>query len=436
MKQPSASTTAEEPIIQQIALRPGKEQSLLRHHPWVFSGALCLPGGKSQPQEPEHLQPGDLVRVVSAQGQLLGTGHWEPGSIAVRMLTFGRDPIDKHFWLARLREAHTFRARLGLINAETNAFRLVHGEGDGLPGLIIDVYAGVAVMQAHSVGMHRSRQQIADLLPRATDGLVRQVYYKSATTLPRILRERENDNLQGFLLGEDQSSSLPCADRFNPTTSIAPGGEIAKESGLQFHIDWLRGQKTGFFLDQRDNRRLIEEYAKGRNVLNMFCYTGGFSVYALRGGANLVHSVDSSERAIELTRENVELNFPDDHRHEAIVQDAFKFLEQTPPDHYDLIVLDPPAFAKHLSAVRQGMRGYSRLNELALKKIQRGGLLFTFSCSQAVSKEQFRQAVYNAAISVGRPVRILRQLHQGADHPISLFHPEGEYLKGLVLEVE
>ena len=290
---------------------------------------------------------------------------------------------------------------------------MVHGEGDRLPGLVIDVYGRTAVMQAHSVGMHMDRQVIAEALVAASEGLVDSVYYKSETTLPfKAGLNQEN----GFLIGNDE-------------------GNIATENGLKFHIDWLRGQKTGFFVDQRENRSLLEQYARGRKVLNMFCYTGGFSVYAMRGGAELVHSVDSSSKAIDLTRANAELNFPGDTRHEAFAEDAFKFLEQA-GSNYDLIVLDPPAFAKHKDALRNALRGYTRLNAIAFQKIKPGGILFTFSCSQAVNKDQFRLAVFTAAAMSGRHVRILHQLHQPADHPINIYHPEGEYLKGLVLEVE
>ena len=387
-------------------LRRGKEESLRRFHPWVFSGAIERCDG--------HPTEGDLVRVVAHSGDFLGYGHCQIGSIAVRMLTFHDEPIDKRFWLQRLSEAFKLRQTLRLTHREdNNIYRLVHGEGDRLPGLVIDIYGRTAVVQAHSVGMHLCREAIAEALPGATDGMVENVYYKSETTLPyKADLQQEN----GFLLGHDE-------------------GNVAVENGLKFHIDWLRGQKTGFFVDQRENRSLLEHYAKGRKVLNMFCYTGGFSVYALRGGAELVHSVDSSAKAIDLTRANVALNFPDDTRHEAFTEDAFKYLEKA-GENYDLIVLDPPAFAKHRDALRNALKGYTRLNAMAFKKIQPGGILFTFSCSQAVNKDQFRLAVFTAAAQSGRHVRILHQIHQPADHPINIYHPEGEYLKGLVLEVE
>lgn len=389
-----------------LFLRRGKSESLKRFHPWVFSGAIAGANGK--------LDEGDVVRIVSNENELMGYGHYQIGSIAVRMLTFREEKIDHAFWVTRLSEALRLRKALQLTGrADNNIYRLVHGEGDRLPGLVIDVYGKTAVMQAHSVGMHMSREQIADALIEASEGLIENVYYKSETTLP-FKADLHQEN--GFLRGHDE-------------------GNVAVENGLKFHIDWLRGQKTGFFVDQRENRSLLEHYAKGRNVLNMFCYTGGFSVYAMRGGANLVHSVDSSAKAIDLTRANAEMNFPGDARHEAFAEDAFKFLEQA-GSNYDLIVLDPPAFAKHKDALPRALKGYTRLNAIAFRKIKPGGIVFTFSCSQAVNKDQFRLAVFTAAAQSGRHVRILHQLHQPADHPINIYHPEGEYLKGLVLEVE
>lgn len=389
-----------------LFLRRGKSESLKRFHPWVFSGAIAGANGK--------LNEGDVVRIVSNDNELMGYGHYQIGSIAVRMLTFREEKIDHAFWVTRLSEALRLRKALQLTGrADNNIYRLVHGEGDRLSGLVIDVYGKTAVMQAHSVGMHMSREQIADALIEASEGLIENVYYKSETTLP-FKADLHQEN--GFLRGHDE-------------------GNVAVENGLKFHIDWLRGQKTGFFVDQRENRSLLEHYAKGRNVLNMFCYTGGFSVYAMRGGANLVHSVDSSAKAIDLTRANAEMNFPGDARHEAFAEDAFKFLEQA-GSNYDLIVLDPPAFAKHKDALPRALKGYTRLNAIAFRKIKPGGIVFTFSCSQAVNKDQFRLAVFTAAAQSGRHVRILHQLHQPADHPINIYHPEGEYLKGLVLEVE
>ena len=389
-----------------VILRRGKEESLKRFHPWIFSGAVMNLEGN--PEE------GDVVTVLDSQHNFLCQGHWQVGSIAVRVLTFEQEPIDDAFWQKRLGEALGVRQAIGLADSEAgDTYRLVHGEGDLLPGLVIDVYGKTAVMQAHSVGMHVSREQIAVALKQVMGERLDSIYYKSDTTLPI---KAAIDGGNGFLLGESHT-------------------DVAVENGLRFHIDWLKGQKTGFFVDQRENRSLLERYSHGRSVLNMFCYTGGFSVYALRGGAKLVHSVDSSSKAVELVRANVELNFPAEPRHEAFAEDAFRFLDDmTVP--YDLVVLDPPAFAKHRDAVKNALRGYTKLNARAMEKIAPGGILFTFSCSQAVSKEQFRTAVFTAATLAHRQVRILHQLHQPADHPVSIYHPEGEYLKGLVLYVE
>ena len=389
-----------------VILRRGKEERLKRFHPWIFSGAVMNLEGN--PEE------GDVVTVLDSQHNFLCQGHWQVGSIAVRVLTFEQEPIDDAFWQKRLGEALGVRQAIGLADSEAgDTYRLVHGEGDLLPGLVIDVYGKTAVMQAHSVGMHVSREQIAVALKLVMGERLDSIYYKSETTLPI---KAAIDGGNGFLLGESHT-------------------DVAVENGLRFHIDWLKGQKTGFFVDQRENRSLLERYSHGRSVLNMFCYTGGFSVYALRGGAKLVHSVDSSSKAVELVRANVELNFPAEPRHEAFAEDAFRFLDDmTVP--YDLVVLDPPAFAKHRDAVKNALRGYTKLNARAMEKIAPGGILFTFSCSQAVSKEQFRTAVFTAATLAHRQVRILHQLHQPADHPVSIYHPEGEYLKGLVLYVE
>ena len=389
--------------MKQVYLKRGKEESLLRFHPWVFSGAIHhLDDG---------IEEGDVVRIVSEKGVFIAVGHYQQGSISVRVLTFNDVEIDDAFWRSRIQSALNMRQDIGLANSSnTNAFRLVHGEGDLLPGLIIDVYDKTAVMQAHSIGMHMSRHAIAKALAEVMKGRIENIYYKSETTLPFM--EPEN----GFLLGNSDDN-------------------IAIENGLRFYVDWLRGQKTGFFVDQRENRALLEKYAKGKRVLNMFCYTGGFSFYAMRGGAQLVHSVDSSAKAIELTRRNVELNFPGDPRHEAFCEDAFKYLDSS-SHTYDLIILDPPAFAKHRGALHNALKGYTRLNEKAFEKIEKGGILFTFSCSQVVSKDHFRNAVFTAAAQAKRKVRILHQLHQPADHPINIYHPEGEYLKGLVLYVE
>ena len=395
-----------------VHLKKGKEESLGRFHPWVFSGAIHHIDGR--PEE------GDVVRVVSADGRFLAVGHIQIGSIAVRVLSFEDISIDQAFWKQRLSAAYDVRKSIfpqwSKDNGQlTNAFRLVHGEGDGLPGLVIDVYDRTAVMQAHSVGMHVSRNEIAEALAEVLDGIVDNIYYKSETTLAYKASE---DGGNGFLKG-----------------GLATASDIATENGLKFHVDWLGGQKTGFFVDQRENRALLERYSHGRKVLNMFCYTGGFSVYAMRGGADLVHSVDSSSRAIDITRANVELNFPGDARHEAYAEDAFKYLDRM-GDQYDLIILDPPAFAKHKDALRNALMGYRKLNAKAFEKIRPGGILFTFSCSQVVTKDNFRTAVFTAAAMSGRRVRILHQLTQPADHPVSIYHPEGEYLKGLVLYVE
>ena len=390
-----------------IYLKPRKEESLKRFHPWVFSGAIAHIEG-----EPEE---GEVVEIYTASNDYIATGHYQVGSIAVRVLTFNKEEINDNFWERKLTIARQMREALGLIgNPQNNTYRLVHGEGDNLPGLIIDVYDHTAVVQAHSAGMHVYRKQIANALEKVMGDIITDIYYKSETTLPfkADLLAREN----GFLKGGSPDN-------------------VAMENGLKFHVDWLKGQKTGFFVDQRENRSLLERYAKGRNVLNMFCYTGGFSFYAMRGGANLVHSVDSSAKAIELTNQNVELNFPGDERHKAYAEDAFKYLDNM-GDRYDLIILDPPAFAKHRDALRNALRGYTKLNAKAFEKIKPGGILFTFSCSQVVNKQDFRNAVFTAAAQSKRSVRILHQLTQPADHPVNIYHPEGEYLKGLVLYVE
>lgn len=404
----------------QVYLKRGKEESLLRFHPWIFSGAIS--------HLEEGIVEGDIVRVITEKGDFIAVGHYQIGSIAVRVLSFHDVSIDKAFWEKRLASALKMRESIGVVKpgggkdhhdelAEdriNTTYRLVHGEGDHLPGLVIDCYGETAVMQAHSVGIHQNRLDIAKALISIMGDRIRHIYYKSETTLP-FKADLGQEN--GFIYGGDAES-------------------IAYENGLRFHVDWLKGQKTGFFVDQRDNRSLVEQYAKGRKVLNMFCYTGGFSAYAMRGGAELVHSVDSSAKAIELTNRNVALNFSDeDTRHQAFCEDAFKFLDSH-SDKYDLIILDPPAFAKHRAALKNALKGYTRLNVKGFQRIKSGGILFTFSCSQVVTKDQFRQAVFTAAAQSGRKVRILHQLHQPADHPINIYHPEGEYLKGLVLFVE
>lgn len=392
--------------LQTIQLKRHKEESLKRFHPWIFSGAI--------EHLPENIQNGDIVQVITHDGDFIAKGHYQIGSIAVRVLTFENEEINESFWEKRINAAYLVRQAIGLANHSNNdTYRLVHGEGDNLPGLVIDCYGPTAVMQAHSVGMHLNRHEIAKALVKVLGDKIRNLFYKSETTLP-LKAQLGQEN--GFIYGGDVQ-------------------DIAIENGLKFHIDWLRGQKTGFFIDQRENRHLLEKYALNRSVLNMFCYTGGFSVYAMKGGASLVHSVDSSAKAIELTQQNVELNFPGDKRHQAFCDDAFKYLDAN-HDKYDLIILDPPAFAKHRGALRNALKGYTRLNVKGLEHIRKGGILFTFSCSQVVTKEQFRQAVFTAAALTGRNVRILHQLHQPADHPINIYHPEGEYLKGLVLYVE
>ena len=412
-----------------IILKPKKEESLKRMHPWVFSGAIAkIVLDNAYPHEQP--QEGEVVRVESAQGETLGVGHYQVGSIAVRMLLFGEAVLPSDFWRTRIAAAYRLRETLGIVRLHTtddtltNTFRLVHGEGDFLPGLVVDVYADTAVVQAHSVGMHLYRQDIAQAIVEVVLQ-VQKVYYKSDDTLP--FKAPVTGSKTGYLIGEGTDEAC-----------------WAVENGLAFRIDWLRGQKTGFFIDQRENRALVERYAKGKDVLNMFCYTGGFSLYALRGGARSVDSVDVSEKAIELVNANVARNFPHCTCHHAYAEEAFAFLDkqckvarERHGDYpYDLIILDPPAFAKHRDAIKNALRGYQRINAKAIEQIRPGGILFTFSCSQAIDKEMFRLAVFSAAAQVGRKVRILHQLHQPQDHPINIYHPEGEYLKGLVLYVE
>ena len=393
-------------MYRKVYLKKGKEESLKRFHPWIFSGAIQSTEGE--------LEEGEVVRVITAGGEFIAVGHYQIGSIAVRVLSFSDVTIDDEFWSSRLRSAFRMRQSIGIVdNPHNNTYRLVHGEGDNIPGLVIDVYGDTAVMQAHSVGIHQQRLAIARCLVEVAGDRVKNVYYKSETTLPYKADLGQED---GFIVGGSDDN-------------------VAMENGLKFHVDWLKGQKTGFFVDQRENRSLLERFSHGKKVLNMFCYTGGFSFYAMRGGAELVHSVDSSAKAIELTTRNVEMNFPGDTRHEAFCEDAFKYLDRM-GDRYDLIILDPPAFAKHRGALHNALKGYTRLNQKAFEKIQPGGILFTFSCSQVVTKDNFRNAVFTAAALAGRKVRILHQLHQPTDHPVNIFHPEGEYLKGLVVYVE
>lgn len=389
-----------------VFLKPGKDRSVLRYHPWIFSGAIARGEGE--------LQEGDFVEVYNSENRYLATGHCQVGSIAVRILTFENEAIDFNFWKKRIANAWRKRQAIGLADMpDNNVFRLIHGEGDYLPGLVVDYYAGVAVTQFHSVGMYLERENIALALREVMGHKITAIYDKSASTLPY---KAALDPVNGYLYGKTENF-------------------VALEYGLKFNVDWLEGQKTGFFVDQRENRSLLEKYAKDKSVLNMFCYTGGFSFYAMRGGARLVHSVDVSARAIELANQNVELNFPHDPRHEAFAEEAFQFLEKS-ADKYDLIILDPPAFAKHQNVLNNAIQGYKKLNRKGIEVVKPGGIIFTFSCSQVMTRELFRQTVFTAAANTGRKVSILHQLTQPADHPVSIYHPEGEYLKGLVLYVE
>lgn len=399
-------------MIPQVFLRRGKEESLLRRHPWIFSGAIDY----IRAEEEAEIAEGALVDVYTRSGEFIARGHYQIGSIAVRVLSFEQEPIDDAWWRRKIAVAYDVRRTLSLTDDErTTCYRLVHGEGDGLPGLVVDVYGTTAVVQCHSVGMYRARQPVAAALREVYGDRLTAIYDKSSQTVPYNARLNAVD---GYLWGSSD----------HETQAVA-------ENGIRFLVNWEKGQKTGFFLDQRENRELVRRYAAGRTVLNTFCYTGGFSVYALAGGAREVCSVDSSERAVELAAENVRLNFGDDAPHTAVAADAVEYLKHI-DDRYDLIILDPPAFAKHHKVLGNAMQGYKRLNARALSQIKSGGILFTFSCSQAVSKELFRTTVFSAAAIAGRKVRILHQLTQPADHPIDIYHPEGEYLKGLVLYVE
>ena len=398
-------------MIAQIYLRRGKEESLLRRHPWIFSGAI------------EHIKcdgeltEGEVVDVFTRAGNFIARGHYQIGSIAVRVLTFEEsEQIDQNWWNQRITIAYDVRRTLDLTdNAQTNCYRLVHGEGDSLPGLVIDIYDRTAVVQCHSVGMYRSRMAIAEALRTVYGEKLEAIYDKSSQTVPF---KAGLNAVDGYIWGHSDHKT-----------------HVVVENGEKFLVNWEEGQKTGFFLDQRRNRELVRHYAKGRTVLNTFCYTGGFSVYAASGGAVEVCSVDASERAVQLADENMRLNFGEDYKHDAVAADAVEYLKHI-DDKYDLIILDPPAFAKHHKVLGNAMQGYKRINARALAQIKSGGILFTFSCSQAVSKELFRTTVFSAAAIAGRKVRILHQLTQPADHPINIYHPEGEYLKGLVLYVE
>ncbi len=389
-----------------VVLKSGKDQSAKRFHPWIFSGAIKKIKGP--------VAEGDVVAVYSNHDEFLGLGHYQVGSIAVRLFSFTEVDPGFHFWKKKLQQAYILREKLGLADSEnTNVYRLVHAEGDSMPGVIIDFYNGTAVMQFHSIGMYHIRMELARALKEIYGDKLKAVYDKSEKTIPFKSKIEAKD---GYLLGHSENSEV-------------------LEYGNRFMVDWEQGQKTGFFVDQRENRRLVEKYSKGRTVLNMFCYSGGFSFYAMRGGAKLVHSVDSSAKAIDLTNGNVRLNFPDDSRHEAFAADAFEFIADI-KDKYDLIILDPPAFAKHRDALHHALQGYKKLNAKAFEQIKPGGIVFTFSCSQVVSKEKFREAVFSAAAISGRQIRVVDQLSQPADHPVNIYHPEGEYLKGLILYVE
>lgn len=391
--------------ISRIVLKSGKDQSVRRFHPWIFSGAIKKIYGN--PAE------GDLVSVYDNKDEFLANGHYQVGSIAVRIISFENEEVEPGFWFERIGAAYTMRQQLGLTESDhTNVYRLVNAEGDGMPGLIIDYYAGNVVLQVHSIGIYRNIQIIADALKKIYGKRLKSIYDKSETTMPfKGPIEAKND----FLLGTTRE-------------------EVVTENSLKFRVKWIDGQKTGFFIDQRENRMLLREYSKGCTVLNMFSYTGGFSVYALKGMAKEVHSVDSSVKAIELLDENIKLNF-DGANHTSYAVDAFDFLNSI-ENKYDLIILDPPAFAKHQNVLGNALQGYKRLNQKALGQIRKGGILFTFSCSQVVSKENFRKSIFAAAANTGRKVKILHQLTQPPDHPVSIYHPEGEYLKGLVLYVE
>ncbi|WP_462318893.1 class I SAM-dependent rRNA methyltransferase [Marinilabilia sp.] len=389
-----------------ITLKPGKEQSVQRYHPWVFSGAIKAVSGE--------IQEGDVVDVLDHQGNYLATGHSQIGAIAVRIFSFSKVVPDLAFWTQKIKNALELRKQAGFPDAEqTNAYRLIYAEGDGIPGLIVDMYNGTAIMQIHTVGMYLIKETLCDALKNVMGSRLKAIYNKSEGAMP-FKAEVQPEN--GFLWGKTSDNT-------------------AIENGLLFNVDYEKGQKTGFFLDQRENRALLERYSKGKKVLNLFCYTGGFSFYALRGGAELVHSVDSSERAIDLTNKNIELNFPEDERHKAFSEDAFKFLNYS-KEAYNLIILDPPAFAKHQNVVPNALQGYRKLNAKAIRQIKPGGIIFTFSCSQVITRDAFRKAVFTAAAKSGRHVRIIHQMEQPADHPVNIYHPESEYLKGLVLYVE
>lgn len=393
--------------LDKIVLKSGKDQSVKRFHPWIFSGAIKKSYG--------NINEGDVIDVYDNKENFLARGHYQIGSIAVRVLTFDQQiNIDAEFYKDRIHKAYKLRQRLLLNAPGTNVYRLIHGEGDQLPGLIIDIYNTTAVFQMHSVGMFLQREWIAEALKEVFAGHLKTIYCKSDGTLPK--KALENETKDFFILGNEESG-------------------IVEEYGIKYNINWIKGQKTGFFIDQRENRHLVGKYSNDKKVANVFGYTGGFSLFALANGASLVHTIDSSAKAIDLTDENVKLNFPNDNRHEGLSMDAFDFFDKQ-KESYDLIILDPPAFAKHHNVLSNALQGYKRLNQRALENIKPGGILFTFSCSQAVNTQNFRKSVFAAAANARRNVRILHQMTQPADHPVNIYHPEGEYLKGLVLYVE
>ena len=400
-----------------VILKRGREESLLRFHPWVFSGAIAEIQGS--PAE------GDLVAVHALDGSLLAYGHYQIGSIAVRVLSFDDSALRPEFWEDTLARALAMRVACGLHHPEhsegspaTNCYRLVHGEGDNLPGLIIDFYDGVCVMQAHSVGMFRARKQISDALQKVYGSELKAVYDKSSGTAPF---KAGLELIDGYMYRR---------------TDFSDDEQVVLENGHKFLVNWTEGQKTGFFLDQRDNRALVGSLSKGRNVLNLFCYTGGFSIYALAAGALHVDSVDSSKKAMMMVDKNVALNGFDESKHTSLCCDAIDYLKSAPEGKYDLMIVDPPAFAKHRGSLKNALRAYQRLNAAAIAKVAPGGFVFTYSCSQVVDKESFALAVFSAAAQCGRRVRILDRLNQPCDHSVNIYHPEGEYLKGLLLYVE
>jgi len=388
---------------QQLFLKSGKEKSLLRKHPWVFSGALQ--------KEIKQIEEGSIVKITDSKGEYVATGYVQHGSIAVRILSFEDEIIDQEFWTKTIEKSWLFRQSLGFPNTKTNCFRLFHGEGDGVSGLIIDYYNGTAVIQCHTSGILAQLDNIVEALKLVLKKNLKAIYNKSKETMHGAINGLEN----GLLFGTLEQ-------------------DIVKENGVSFHVDWKNGQKTGFFLDQRDNRALLGRYAKGKDVLNTFSYTGGFSVYAMMNGANSIDSIDVSKNAIEVLNKNMLLNNESATNFESIAKDTFSFFKESEKE-YDIVILDPPAFAKNIGAKHNALMGYKRLNIEGLKKVKKGGLLFTFSCSQVLDSLTFSQIIMSAAIESGREIKIINRLTQGADHPVNIYHPEGEYLKGLVLMV-